>query len=60
MTIIQLSRNARQHFPLAGRVQRVRQAVRLAKAKEYLATNNIDAVVIGSKFKYERATGSIL
>ena len=60
MTIIQLARQARQHYPLAGRKQRARQAVRLAMAKDYLFGRNIAAIATGSAFQYARSTGSVL
>jgi len=60
MTIIQLSRQARSFYPLAGRKQRARQAVRLAVAKDYLQQRGIEAVATGSAFQYARSTGSVL
>lgn len=37
-----------------------RQSDRLIQAKSYLRERGIDAMQIGSKFHYERATGSVL
>ena len=51
---------ARRFFPHAPRPVAAKQAVAYAKAREYLRVRGIDAVAIGSKFKYVPCSGSVL
>ena len=51
---------ASEFFALAPKRIARPQAARLIRAKSYLALRGIDALQVGSKFQYERATGSVL
>jgi len=60
MSILQQIRHARSYFSWASPRTATRQAARLIRAKHYLQTRGIDALAVGSKFQYSRATGSVL
>ena len=47
-------------FPNAPRRTAKRQAVKLIKAKRYLAEKGIYCIVNGNRFEYKAATGSVL
>lgn len=51
---------ARRFYPFATRRQAASQAVKYARAMQYMAERGIEAAKLGSEFKYARATGSIL
>jgi hypothetical protein len=53
-------KEAKRFFPLAQRRQAIRQAVKLVRAKQYLANEGISVIAPGSKFQYARSTGSVL
>ncbi len=59
-TLRQQLRNSAAYFSLASSRIARRQAARLIRAKHYLQQRGIDALEVGSKFHYERATGSVL
>ena len=53
-------KRAARHFPLADRRTAIRQGLRLIDAKRYLTWRGIEAIAVGSKFEYNRSTGSVL
>jgi len=59
-TIRQQINHTANFFSEAGDCIARRQAVRLLWAKRYIKRRGIDALAVGSKFQYSRATGAIL
>ena len=64
MTYFTLNRTrvelAAKHFPLAPTMVRVRQGIKLIRARQYLRRHNICAADRDSKFAYKMSTGSVL
>ncbi len=53
-------KQAASYYPMATRRTAVRQGARLLQAKQYMAGRGIEATRLGTGFKYERSTGSVL
>lgn len=59
MKLSQIKESVR-YWPHADRKSAIRQAIRLAAAKEYLEQKGISAIKLNSTFKYAVSTGSVL